>query len=97
MGRAAPQEAATERAEVTSAEEERNLSGKPKVGPVQQGRELLGGAGGAPPPGAGEEWACPVSECRESATHPLDNCKGFQGLSITKRRKMLKEWDRCEC
>jgi hypothetical protein len=96
-GRAAPREALMERAEVAPAGDERNPSGKPKVGLAQQGRKPSGGAEGAPPPGAGEEWACPVSECRESTTHPLDDCKGFQGLSITKRRKMLKEWDRCEC
>jgi hypothetical protein len=40
---------------------------------------------------------CPANDCLESATHPLDSCKGFEGLSITKRRKMLKEWSRCEC
>jgi hypothetical protein len=96
-GNAAPREVPMEWAKVALAEEERNPSGKLKVGLAQLGRKPSGGAEGAPPPVAGEEWACPVSECRELATHPLDDCKGFQGLSITKRRKMLKEWDRCEC
>jgi hypothetical protein len=27
----------------------------------------------------------------------LDECEGFKGLSVTKRRKALKEWDPCEC
>ncbi len=93
--RVAPREAPMERAEVAPAGKERNPSGKPEV--RQQGREPSGGTERAPPLGAAEEWACPVSECRESTTHPLDECKGFQGLSITKRRKVLKEWDRCEC
>jgi hypothetical protein len=27
----------------------------------------------------------------------LDECEGSKDLSVTKRRKALKEWDRCEC
>ena len=96
-GCAAPREVLEERAKVAATEGKGSPSGKPKVGLAQRGKEPLGGAEGAPPPGAGEEWACPISECWELTTHPLDNCKGFQGLSITKRRKMLREWGRCEC
>jgi hypothetical protein len=51
----------------------------------------------APHPGAGEDWACPVGKCQDSAAHPLDECEEFRGLSVTKRRKAIKEWDRCEC
>jgi hypothetical protein len=40
---------------------------------------------------------CPISECQESAVYPLDTCKGFGDLSVTKRRKMLKERSLCEC
>jgi hypothetical protein len=94
---AAPREVLMRRAKMGTAEGKGNPSGKPKVGLAQKGRASLEGAEKAPPPGAGEEWACAVNECRESATHPLDNCKGFLGLWITKRRKMLREWSRCEC
>ena len=48
-------------------------------------------------PGAGEDWACPVSKCQDLATHPLDECGEFRDLSVTQRRKAIKEWDRCEC
>ncbi len=40
---------------------------------------------------------CPIGDCQESAVHPLDDCKGFGNLSVTKRRKMLKERSLCEC
>ncbi len=40
---------------------------------------------------------CPVDECQDSAAHPLDECEEFRGLSVTQRRKAIKEWDRCEC
>jgi hypothetical protein len=72
-------------------------SGTPEVGLAQRGKASLGGAEEVPPPEEGVKWVCPVNECRELATHTLDNCKGFEGLSITKRRKMLREWRRCEC
>ncbi len=48
-------------------------------------------------PGAGERWVCPVSKCQDSAAHPLDECGGFKDLSVSQRRKVIKEWDRCEC
>ncbi len=40
---------------------------------------------------------CPVSKCRDSAAHPLDECGEFRDLSISQRRKAIKEWGRCEC
>jgi hypothetical protein len=48
-------------------------------------------------PGAGEDWACPVSKCQDSAAHPLDECGEFRELSVTQRGKAIKEWDHCEC
>ncbi len=51
----------------------------------------------APPPKEDGKRVCPIGECREAATHPLDDCKGFGDLSVTKRRKVLKEWGLCEC
>jgi hypothetical protein len=45
----------------------------------------------ASPPEEKEKWVCPIGECQESAVHPLVDCKGFGNLSVTKRRKMLKE------
>ncbi len=47
--------------------------------------------------GAGEHWACPISECRDSAAHPLDECGEFKSLSVPQRKKAIKEWNRCEC
>jgi hypothetical protein len=50
--------------------------------PRAEGESFLeGGQDGAPPP----------------AIHPLDSCKGFGDLSVTKRRKVLKERNLCEC
>ncbi len=40
---------------------------------------------------------CPVSECQDSAAHPLDECGEFKDLSVSQKRKVIKEWDRCEC
>ncbi len=40
---------------------------------------------------------CPVNGCQDSAAHPLDECEEFRGLSVTQRRKVIKEWDCCEC
>jgi hypothetical protein len=48
-------------------------------------------------PGAGECWVCPVSKCQDPAAHPLDECGGFKDLSVSQRRKVIKEGDRCEC
>jgi hypothetical protein len=38
-------------------------------------------------PEAGEHWTCPVSECQDSAVHPLDECEGFKSLSVPQRRR----------
>ncbi len=94
---AAPRKMPARQAKTASAAGKGSSSGEPEVGLAQKGRAPLEGAEEASPPKAGEKWACPVNDCRESATHPLDNCKGFEDLSITKRRKMLREWSRCEC
>ncbi len=64
------------------------------VRPGERGSES---DGKAPRPGAGECWVCPVSKCRDSTTHPLDECGGFRDLSVSQRRKVLKDWGRCEC
>jgi hypothetical protein len=48
-------------------------------------------------PEAGEHWTCPVSECQDSAVHPLDECEEFKSLSVPQREKAVKEWGRCEC
>jgi hypothetical protein len=47
--------------------------------------------------GAGEHGACPVSECQDSAAHPLDECEEFKNLSVPQRKRAIKEWNRCEC
>jgi hypothetical protein len=72
--------------------EERDTS--PAARPVQRGSES---GSKTLHPGAGEDWACPVSKCQDSVAHPLDECGEFRGLSVTQRRKAIKEWDRCEC
>jgi hypothetical protein len=64
---------------------------------LSRGRASSSGAKMASPPEERERWVCPIDECRESAVHPLDGCKGFGDLSVTKRRKMLKERNLCEC
>jgi hypothetical protein len=51
----------------------------------------------ASPPEENKELVCPIDECRESAAHPLNGCKGFGGLLVTKRRKVLKERGFCGC
>jgi hypothetical protein len=85
------------RAKAAPVERERSPAVRPRAGPVQWGRKSAEKAEGGRPPAAGEEWACPVNECQGSAAHPLDECEEFRGLSVTQRRKALKEWDRCEC
>jgi hypothetical protein len=40
---------------------------------------------------------CPVSKCQDSTAHPLDEFGGFKDLSVSQRRKVLKEWGRWEC
>ncbi len=74
-------------------EENRSPIAKPGIGPAKWGS---GPGGKGSRPGAGERWACPVSECQGLATHPLDECGGFKSLPVPQRRKMIKEWNRCE-
>jgi hypothetical protein len=72
----------------------RNPIARPGAGPTERGSEP---DGKMPRPGAGEHWACPISECRDSVTHPLDECGEFKSLSVPQRRKTIKEGNRCEC
>ncbi len=67
---------------------------RPGAGPAEQGS---GPDGKTLCLGAGEHWACPMSECQDSAAHPLDECGEFKSLSVPQRRKAIKEWNRCEC
>ncbi len=90
----ASSEASTGRAEMTPEERDRSPTARPRVGSVQRGSRS---GDETPPPGAGEYWTCPVSKCQDSAAHPLDECGEFRGLTVTQRRKAIKEWDRCEC
>ncbi len=84
----------TGRAEMTPEERDRSPAARPRVGSVQRGSRS---GDENPHPGAGEDWTCPVSKCQYSAAHPLDECGEFRGLTVTQRRKAIKEWDRCEC
>ncbi len=68
------------RAKAAPVEKERSPAVRPRAGPAQQGRKPAEKAEGTPPPGVGEEWACPVNECQDSAAHPLDECEKFKGL-----------------
>ncbi len=67
---------------------------RPRAGSAQRGSAPDGEASH---PEAGKRWACPVSKCQDSATHPLDECGEFRDLSVSQRRKVIKEWARCEC
>ncbi len=67
---------------------------RPGAGPAERGS---GPNGKTPRLGAGEHWACPISECQESAAHPLDECEEFKNLSVPQRKRVIKEWNRCEC
>jgi hypothetical protein len=87
-------EASTRRAEMTLGERDRSPTTRPRVRSVQRGSES---GSKTPHPGAGEDWTCPVSKCQDSAAHPLDECGEFRDLSVTQRRKAIKEWDHCEC
>ncbi len=87
-------EANTRRTEMTLGERDRSPTARPRVRSVQRGSES---GSKTPHPGAAEDWACPVSKCQDSAAHPLDECGEFRDLSVTQRRKAIKEWDRCEC
>ncbi len=59
--------------------------------PMSEQEVPIGGAKVVPPPSEYGKWACPINECREAAAHPLDECKECGGLSVTKRRRALKE------
>jgi hypothetical protein len=87
-------EASTDQDGATPEEKDRSPIARPRAGPAQQGS---GSDGKALRPGAGECWVCAVSKCQDSAAHPLDECGGFKDLSVSQRRKVLKEWGRCEC
>jgi hypothetical protein len=43
----------------------RDLTPRSRAGPAEQGS---GSDDGVPPPGAGEQWACPIRECQDSTT-----------------------------
>jgi hypothetical protein len=87
-------EASAGRTKVTLEERDRSPPARPRVRSVQRGSES---GSKTLHPGAGENRTCPVSKCQDSATHPLDECGEFRDLSVTQRRKAIKEWDRCEC
>ncbi len=79
---------------MTPEERHRSPAARPRVRSAQRGSKS---GDETPHPGAGEDWTCPVSKCQDSAAHPLDECEEFKGLSVTQRRKAIKEWDCCEC
>ncbi len=87
-------EASTGQTEATSEERDRSPAARLRAESAQRGSES---DSKVLHPGAGEYWACPVSKCQGSAAHPLDECGEFRDLSVTQRRKAIKEWDRCEC
>jgi hypothetical protein len=87
-------EASAGRIEATLEERVRSPATRPRARSAQRGSKP---DGETLRPGAGEDWACPVSKCQDSAAHPLDECGEFRELSVTQRRKAVKEWDRCEC
>ncbi len=87
-------EASTDRDGAALEERDRSPITRSGVGPAERGS---GPDGKTLRPGAGECWVCPVSECQDSAAHPLDECGGFKDLSVSQRRKVIKEWDRCAC
>jgi hypothetical protein len=78
---------------MTPEERDRSPAARPRVRSEQRGRRS---SDETPHPGAGEDWTCPVGKCQDSAAHPLDECEEFRGLSVTQRRKVIKEWDHCE-
>jgi hypothetical protein len=84
-------EASASRAEMTPEERDRSPAAGPGVRSAQRGSES---GSKTPRPGAGEDWVCPVGK---SATHPLDECGEFRDLSVTQRRRAIKEWNCCEC
>ncbi len=84
-------EASASQTEATPEERDRSPAARPRAGSAQRGSES---DSKTLHPGAGEYWACPVGKFQNSAVHPLDECGD---LSVTQRRKAIKEWDRCEC
>jgi hypothetical protein len=87
-------EASTDQDGATTEQRDRSPITRSRAGPAERGS---GSDGKALCPGAGECWACPISKCQDSAAHPLDECGEFRDLSVSQRRKVLKEWGRCEC
>ncbi len=87
-------EASADQDGATPEESDRCPIARPRAGSAQRGSEADGKAFH---PEAGERWACPVSKCQDPAAHPLDECGEFRDLSVSQRRKVIKEWDRCEC
>jgi hypothetical protein len=87
-------EASAGRAKMTPEERDRSPAARSRVRSVQRGSEPGSKTFRL---GAGEDWTCPVGKCQDSATHPLDECGEFRGLSVTQRRKAIRECDRCEC
>ncbi len=86
--------ASTGRTEAAPEERDRSPAARPRVGSVQRGSES---DGKTLHPGVGECWVCPVSKCQDLAAHPLEECGEFRDLSVSQKRKVIKEWDRCEC
>ncbi len=86
-------EAGTDRKEA-ALEGSRDPTTRSRAGPAEWGS---GSDGKMLRPGAGEHWTCPISECQDSAAHPLDECGEFKSLSVPQRRKAIKGWNRCEC
>jgi hypothetical protein len=87
----AAQKVPNRRAKAASAERKGDSTEEAEVVFVSRGRTSLSGARMASPRREAGKWACPINECREAAAHPSDSCKVFGDLSVTKRRKALKE------
>ncbi len=73
------------RATVASAVRKGESTKEAEVVFVSRGKASSSGAKMAPPPKQRREWTCPINECRESAVHPMDGCKGLGGLSVKPR------------
>jgi hypothetical protein len=82
----ADDEADAGRTKMAPEERDRSPAARPRTRSAQRGRKS---AEGALHPGAGEDWACPVSKCQDSTAHPLDECEEFTGLSVTQRWKAI--------
>jgi hypothetical protein len=84
-------EASADRDGAAPEERDRSPAARPRAGSAQRGSAPDGKAFH---PEAGERWACPVSKCQDSAAHPLGECGEFRDLSVSQRRKVIKEWNR---